>query len=369
MAVFYNDTRKSIRVKEKEKIEWQIKDSPFKGSGKIRNISKSGMLLETNSNLEPKGDFFIFHPNLKTDYIPDSGRLIWRKKKKNRSKSWLCGIEFDCPSEVMSVRLSNRIQKGLIAQENIFKLEKVLNAIVIPVLAGLLGYILFISIEIYRDIRTSNQQMLDTFEEHSFMTRNYSMMYRDMESKYRVVVRELAGVKDELTDAKDELGATKDLYKESQTELTNVNEELKSTQLILLQTEEMLASVKANNALLSKDMDGLKKISEQRLAEIDKIKTELGDTIASLQEKNAQINKEMESIQDKLSYYEGNVKDMEEGAALLTLYHGKMKLVKLKIKQFKQEARQVRISAQKEQDRMRMIIGNNGYFVKDGENR
>ena len=318
------------------------------------------MLLETKSLIEPDGEFVVFMPSLKTDYIPERGRLIWRKKKEYTRNCWLCGVEFDDPSTSQVAGLQNRIQKGLIKQETIFKTEKIVNALVIPVVAALLGYILFVSMEVYRNIRTSNQRMLDSFEEQSYLTRNYSLMYQDLQTRYNNLEMEMSGVKDELV-------STKSLYQESEIILMDVNKELSSTKDILAKTELMLTQAKAENAKLTGDVNGLKRISDERLTEMTRIKNELGNSIMALQEKNMLLSNEMQGIQDKLSYYEGNVKNMEESEALLTMYYGKMKLVKLKIKQFKQEARQIHIAAQKESDRMRMIIGNNGYFVRDGK--
>ncbi|MCD4780567.1 MAG: PilZ domain-containing protein [Candidatus Omnitrophica bacterium] len=360
MAIFFNDTRRSIRIKENKKIDWQLKDSASKGSGRIRNISKTGMLLETKSLKEPDGDFVIFNPSHKTDYIPEKGRLMWRKKKNYSRNRWLYGVQFDNPSTTKVAGLQERIQKGLISQETIFKTEKIVNALVIPAVAALLGYVLFMSIEVYRNIRTSNQRMLDSFAEHSYLTRNYSLMYKDLQTRYYDLSSEMSGVKDELV-------TTKDLYQESEIILMNVNKDLTSTKSILTKTELMLLQAKTNNAKLSGDLNGLKKINDERLTEMTRIKNELGTSIVALQEKNVRLNNEMERIQDRLSYYDGNVKNMEESEALLTMYHGKMKLVKLKIKQFKQEARLVHIAARKESDRMRLLIGNNGYLVRDGK--
>ena len=51
----------------------------------------------------------------------------------------------------------------------------------------------------------------------------------------------------------------------------------------------------------------------------------------------------------------------------MQLYHDKMNLVKSKIKDFRIEAKKVRTQALREMDRVRVLLGNNGYFVKNGE--
>ena len=78
-------------------------------------------------------------------------------------------------------------------------------------------------------------------------------------------------------------------------------------------------------------------------------------------------NLETQYLKAKVAYYEGNIKDIDEGKELLNLYKDRMKLVRSKINNFKREALNVRISAQQELDRVKSQLGNNGFFTRSGQ--
>ena len=79
------------------------------------------------------------------------------------------------------------------------------------------------------------------------------------------------------------------------------------------------------------------------------------------------MSSELAVVDAKLRYYSGEVKDTAEGRQLLKLYKSKMKLVKSKIRSFKREVKWAKKAAQKENDRIKALLGNNGYFMKNGE--
>ena len=89
--------------------------------------------------------------------------------------------------------------------------------------------------------------------------------------------------------------------------------------------------------------------------------------VSVLEEKNRQLIDEVTTLQAKVDYYSGKVKNIDEGRALLKFYREKMTVVKTKIGQYKAEANQARIATLKELDRIRMQLGNNGFFVKGGK--
>ncbi len=51
--VIYNEARNNLRVNENKSILWRVNDGDIKGKGQVKNISTTGMLLETNSNFVP----------------------------------------------------------------------------------------------------------------------------------------------------------------------------------------------------------------------------------------------------------------------------------------------------------------------------
>ena len=81
--IIFNEARNNLRVKERRKIDWRVNDGDIQGRGQIRNISTSGMLLETNSNFIPtQGARFSFDTSLGHDnFIPQNGKLVMASKK------------------------------------------------------------------------------------------------------------------------------------------------------------------------------------------------------------------------------------------------------------------------------------------------
>ena len=179
------------------------------------------------------------------------------------------------------------------------------------------------------------------------LTNNYSELYkstdialRNSEANLAKVMTKLDATTEQLATTTDELTRVTKLYKDGKEMLSSVNSELVQTRKLLANTKAMMAQ---NNVRFANDIN-------------------------SLNAKNEELTKEMYALQEKLSYYEGDVKNLKEGSDLISLYRVKMKLVKSKIKIFKREAEVVRKAAMAETDRIKMIIGNNGYLGKGGKN-
>jgi len=139
--------------------------------------------------------------------------------------------------------------------------------------------------------------------------------------------------------------------------IIGISEELETTKAILAQTENFLNQAKADN----------QQFSAEKEAELMKTREGLQATIALLEGENTQINQEMTILKGRMDYYLGDVKNTDDSLQLLTFYEKQIKLVRTKIKRFNRDVRQVRIAAQREYDRLKSELGNNGYFVKEGQ--
>jgi len=124
----------------------------------------------------------------------------------------------------------------------------------------------------------------------------------------------------------------------------------------LQETEQMLAKSTEANSVLKNEM-------QLKDTQIQQIKTEL----TSLSQENEKLTGELGELQAKLKYLAGDVKNMEESRMLIALYKDRMKLVKGKINNFKVQARDARIAALQERDKTRILLGNNGFFMKAGK--
>ena len=112
--IIFNDSRAQVRIQDSRKVYWKVESGTKMGKGSIRNISTTGMLLETNSSDTPtQNSHFSFDTNLGHDnYIPQNGQLMWSRKKPFSKNKYLCGIKFIAPGEYVSGKLRQRIQKS-----------------------------------------------------------------------------------------------------------------------------------------------------------------------------------------------------------------------------------------------------------------
>ncbi len=294
------------------------------------------MLMEADSNFIPKDDaVFNFQANNgKIDFLPDVGRLVWYRQKPFAKDRYLCGVEFINPSESALSKLHQKVQSGLQRLNSLRKARSILNVSLIIALIGLMIYTVWLGAKVYKDISFTTNKMLAVSDKQSSLTRGYVKIYQETKAELDSTKIELATTKDLLFDARFDLEETKDALKE---------------------TQVLLDQVKLEKIKLGEDFNKMKALNDK-----------YSQTIIGLEEKNVQINAEMKILQDQLSYYAGNVKNIDEGRELMTVFRERMKLVKAKIKSFKEEAAKARTAALKERDRLKSMLGNKGYFMKDG---
>ncbi|MDP8213255.1 MAG: PilZ domain-containing protein [Candidatus Zapsychrus exili] len=341
-GVVLNDARTNLRIQEKSRIKWYLHDSDLNGSARVHNISSSGMLIETDSDLTPADNsVFSFEPlSKKGDYIPDRGKIVWHKSKRFKKNNNICGIEFFDVKEDVSSKLFKRIQSGMNRLKRIKMARMLFSALLFLAIVSLTVYILWLGGEIYKNVSKSSSKMLGVTIKQASLTQNYSELYQKSQVK-------LVGMTSELSSTKGVL--------------SSVAQDLSAAKKALLETETLLLSAQDNNSKLSKDFENFKIRS-------DEMKTEFTKKIASLEETESQINYEMIILQNQLRYYSGDVDNIEEAKELTSIFKQRMKLVKRKIKNFKREANRAKTAAFKERDMIKSLLGNNGYFVKNGQN-
>lgn len=383
-SVIYNEARNNLRVKESRNIFWRVNDGDIKGKGQIRNISTTGMLLETNSNFIPTdGCRFAFDTSLGHDnFIPQNGKLVWHKKKAFSKNKYLCGIRFVEPGEYVLTKLRARVQKGIKKIAVTRRLKRATNAFMMLIMIALTAYLVWESNSIYQNLQTTNQRMLNNSQQQAIITQSYATR--------------LDTTQMQLTSVTEELEATKILYQESQGMLGEVKVDLELTKAVLSDTERLLEQTKADLrksqtelATVKSDMADMETkfshaqtnaavntVSQEelsaRIASIEseraKSKAEFEDTIALLEEKNRQLTEQMEKFQGQLTFVAAaNIKSPQEGESILARYKQEINNVKDKLKHFRQEAKQIREDAMKERDRIQLSLGNQGYFMREGK--
>lgn len=304
------ESRRHVRVPENTRLLWHFRENGLVGQGRIRNISASGMQIElTSVNTLPENSIFSFDSNLNdANYIPDTGRLVWRRKKRFSADRYSCGFEFANISDVLASRLGNRVEKGVRHLIRMWKVNRGVTTFLVTVAIGLTGYAVWLGSVIFQDVSRSNQGFLATATRQADLTREYQSLYADTTRR--------------LADVTLELNQTTAQYQEAQNQLQSVQQELVMTKAVLSTTEGLLAQAQVKNA-------------PQPVAQIALAKN--------------------------------TVRNIPDAEALIASYRNQIRAVAAQIQQIKYEDHLARISALEERDRVRLMYGNQGYLVKSGQ--
>jgi hypothetical protein len=317
--VLLRDDRKDLRIDENERLSWRIKYKQRDGEARVRNISASGMQIETDVIFDPKEECILsFDSNLGEDnYIPQVGRLVWQRKNRFSRGKYSCGIKFLDADEHVLGRMRQRVQKGV---DRFLKRRRITTAVgsaLCFVFAALIGYIVWFSGVIYQDVTRTNQNLIGVSGQQAVLTQNYIRMYRVSEAN--------------LADKTAKLDIANRIIEENRVALALFSKELEATGALLDRTEMMLTDANVRNA-------------------------ELNNEILALQ---AQVEAQM-------------AKDKSDAALVsvqLSMAEYRMKLqdIKNQMRQLKIKEHAARVAAQAEIDTQRMQLGNNGFLVKQGQ--
>jgi len=320
--ILLKDDRQDLRITENASIPWQIKYKQREGIAKLRNISISGMLIETDTSFNPKDEcVFSFDSNPEADiYIPQIGRLVWHKKKRFSRKKYLSGIKFMEADEKVLQRMRSRVKMGVEQFVNRRRATTIAGFCLSAVIVGLIGALVWYGNGIYRDVTTANQRMLGISGQQTTLSKSYVNLYRANEIK--------------LVKSSEKLNIANQLIAEDKLAISLFTQELEATQALLSQTETML--IQAN------------------------------DRNNALQALNAQggvgtISSEQALIADE------NIMSIADAQSLMSTYQMKIKSVKNQIKRIKGENRIARTAAIAQIDDQKERIGNNGYIIKEGQ--
>ena len=138
------------------------------------------------------------------------------------------------------------------------------------------------------------------------------------------------------------------LNREHTRELSEFKQRLQST-------ETLLDKVKEENDKLREKLVLMSKLGE------------LEADIARLKERNNLILNQMSQMEWKSPQREKRLKTVAEAETLLVEYAAKLHLVKARLKDLKGEEQRKMIQMRADRDKMRMLMGNNGFLVRNGK--
>ena len=300
---FQPETRRSLRIEEQLPITWRLKEENISGIGRIRNISDSGAMLETNTEIPVRDNCLLAiapSSGLQVNYLPTQGRLVWIKKRNFGGQRFLGGVEFIEPAQEVITNLREAIKSKIKRVKSMERTKNVVGTILGIALIALTAFALWQQIAIQKDYEQSTELLLGTAAQQV------------------------------------------DLY-------TDVSNDLKETKTILAQTEAMLTQVKEQNLALQ---------NELQAANVN---------IAALRDDNTKLSKEVSDLQERLKPFEAEVGTMDEGKSFLSLVRQRLRDIKIGINSVKRKAYLAKIAAQKERDKILLAQGNQGYLVKDSK--
>jgi len=302
-----NDLRRSLRVKERLPVCWRVKNTNLSGEGRVLNLSTSGLLLETG-NISPMEQSVFNLESLRSNgfALPREGRLVWSKAKSLGHKR-LCGLEFIEPNEEVVSQLREKIQRGIIKGTTTRRWRSVIGTMLVIVMLILTVFALRQYAENYENTLLAQQIIIGAYEQQARLTQMYT--------------EDLAMTRNQLVEAQAQL-------EQAKAEITQLSDRNSQYQQTIAQHQQ---------------------------------------AITQLEEKNVQLTQELAVVQERLRFLEGDVKSLQEAKAFIGEYKGKLRSVKTKIRAFNREAFEAKVAAQKEKDRIAMLLGNNGYLIKEGK--
>jgi len=322
--ILLKDDRQDLRIKENAKVPWQIKYKQREGIAKLRNISVSGMLVETDTSFNPKDEcVFSFDSDPEAGiYIPQLGRLVWHKRKRFSRKKYLSGIKFMEADKKVLTQMRSRVEMGVERFVKRRRATTIAGYGLCAVIVAVIGYLVWYSSGIYKNVTAANEKMLRVSGQQTALSENYLNLYRTNEIK--------------LTEVTEKLNIATQLIQEDKIAIALFTEELEATQALLSQTETMLIQANDRNV-------------------------EMSSTLQALNAQGRSIAPQQAFIAN------GNVMSIVAAQSLISDYHMKIKSVKSEIKRLKGENRSVRTAAIAQIDDQKLQIGNNGYFTKNGQ--
>lgn len=145
------------------------------------------------------------------------------------------------------------------------------------------------------------------------------------------------------------------LLEQQTQQATNYARELELYKENLHKTEELLSKVQDENNKL-----------REKLVLLDKL-DELQETVERLKEKNALMINHMSSARKQEPDFNKSIQNVTEGRKILSKYGHYISDIKNRIAVIRREERRQTIARQKEEDRLKLLAGNNGYMIRDGE--
>lgn len=137
-------------------------------------------------------------------------------------------------------------------------------------------------------------------------------------------------------------------------EIITAKQKVAETEKRIAETEVIVAQLKQENAVLQEKVKLLDKMAE------------LEANIAQMKEKNTALLNEIDRLEKETLLHPEKVKSLDEGRTLMAKFRSRFQGLERRIHAIKQEMHTAKVTAQKEIDKKRSLVGNNGFLVRNG---
>ena len=247
------EARRNARIAENAPVVWHVKDQGSEGTGRLRNISASGMLIEAKADVPfAENSILSFEAAIpgRAGFIPSLGRAVW-SKKRSFSSGCLLGVEFIEPAQEVIAQLQEKVQSRIARIQNSEKIRNTVGGILFVAMVLLTGAYLVQQALVYRNIEEANRML-------SAVSAKQGELYSSLLDKYNV--QKIA-----LNEVSQELDSTKTL--------------LAQTQSMLSETSAQFESLRAEHAAMAAEYNVIKeklRLLEGDIASLDEGKEALG---------------------------------------------------------------------------------------------
>lgn len=108
--------RRHVRVREDIPVRWRVEQTGQEGQGIIRNLSISGILLESrNATRLSRGEEILLEAVVpeEASLVPREARSIWNRETYTHNKYYISGLEFHAPTPYHVRSIEKRIEERL----------------------------------------------------------------------------------------------------------------------------------------------------------------------------------------------------------------------------------------------------------------
>jgi len=184
---------------------------------------------------------------------------------------------------------------------------------------------------------------------------------------------EVAKVSDKVYDQQNnnfrhyvnEYKVTKNELDETVIRLNETTQELEAVSLELSNTRGELAQIQSLNDQLKANIKMLERYKEVAAARGEALES----MINSFKRKNRELDRDLQVTRKELAEYKPDINDLNQGKEKIHRFKDHIRMVKQNMNGLKRKAFEAKVATQKERDRLESLYGNNGYLMKDGQDK